>query len=1322
MMTYQRIRQALSGAQAGIWFSQQLEPENPIYNAGEYIEINGTINVNYFKLALEQAVKEAEALHIQFGVDEDEPWQMLCPPSEFSLHFIDVSNEEDPRQAAKNWMTKDIIKPVNLISGPLFCQALFKIASDRYYWYQRIHHIVMDGFGFSLIAQRVAHIYTALINNRTYKEDTFGSLRLVLEEDLHYRTSEEFERDRRFWLERFADHPEVISLAKAAAGLPDHVLRKTAHLSPDFEYSLKLKAEKINESLPVMLIAAAAAYVHRLTGSEDVILSLPVMGRLGSASLNVPGMVMNLLPLRLPVRDEMSLTELTKQVSLELRLIKEHQNYRHEDLRRELKLLGGNKRLAGLLINILPFDYGLDFAGSKGITHKVATGPIEDLSISIYNKSDGKGLCIDFDANPENYSLQELTTHQKRFLHMLEGIADHTDVNQMVGRIEIIFPEERKKLLMDWNPCSLDIPSNCLNTLFEEQAVRTPQNTAVVFNDTVWTYEELNLHANQLAHFLIGKGAGPKKIVALALPRSLEMIAALLAVVKTGASYLPIDPEYPRDRISFMLEDANPACILTTVSAAAGLPEMHHTKRIVLDEKNIRNELKHASADNPVDTDRTQILSPFSPAYIIYTSGSTGVPKGVVIPHQNVVRLFGATEHWFHFNADDVWTMFHSYAFDFSVWEIWGPLLYGGCMVVVPFSVSRSPSEFLELLVKEKVTVLNQTPSAFYQLMQADRENTALGQKLSLRFVIFGGEALELGRLEDWYSRHPENAPVLINMYGITETTVHVSYLKLDRKIAAMKAGSLIGRGIEDLKVYVLDACLQPVPPGVTGELYIAGAGLALGYLGRPDLTASRFVADPFGPPGTRMYRTGDLARWNESGSLDYIGRSDYQIKIRGFRIELGEITSVLMKHPDIEQAVAVVREDQPGDKRLAAYVIPAANASFTPACLRNYAADFLPDYMVPSAFVKIDALPLTSNGKLDYKALPEPDWNTSVTGRGPRTPQEEILRDLFMEILQLPHVGIDDNFFELGGHSLLAVQLINRIRNSLGFQLNIGSLFETPTVAGLAEQLKIGKSKSAFNQLLVLRTKGKKPPLFCIHPAGGLSWCYAGLTKALGAEYPIYGIQARGIAVHENFPQTMEDMAADYIRLMRCIQPEGPYHLLGWSLGGNIVQAMAVQLQNQGQELHLTALLDAYPGYYLPMVKDVLGEEEALNALLALGRCNMESLEGKPKTLDSVMKIFQQNGSALADLTMETIQNMKAVYLNSIHILSQYHPKPFNGNILFIRSVRTPEWIDSIGPEKAWSPYIQGKFERYDIDCTHIDMCQPEPLIKIGRILMKNF
>ncbi|MCC9024348.1 amino acid adenylation domain-containing protein [Bacillus nakamurai] len=2360
----------LTGAQAGIWFAQQLDPDNPIYNTGEYIEINGIIDVQLFETALERVLTEAASLHARFGEDMDGPWQIINPSPEITLDVIDVSAEADPKQAALRLMQVDLAEPVDITSGPLFREVLFKAGPERFFWYQRIHHIAIDGYGFSLLARRTAQMYTEITRGRPDDGRSFGSLPQLIQEDHDYRASERFREDRAFWLERFADGPDVVSLADRAPRTSNSFHRCTAYMSEPALTALK-SFPNWNE----VVTAAAAVYIHRLTNARDVVLGLPMMGRIGSISLNIPIMAMNLLPLRLSLRPDMSFHEAVSQVSKEIRSIRRHQKYRHEDLRRDLKLIGENRRLFGPLINVMPFDYGLDFAGAKGTVHNLSAGPVDDLSINVYDRSDGSGLRVDFDANPEVYSAQDAKDHQNRFLLLLEtavhnqtekigrinlllenerssvlkhwndtvktqrqkclsdlfhdqaaktpdrpaiiseneelsyaelnrranqlahllkekglgpeqfaalllprsadlvismlavlktgaaylpldpdfpsdritymlkdaqpvclitssdlsdrlpgesnaekiilddpvtvkaaakhaadspvqtdgisplhpayiiytsgstgrpkgvvvtlksvsnfllsmqemfpigaqdrllavttaafdisglelflplisgagcviarketirepqalskmiksfgitimqatptlwhslvtnepealrtlkvlvggealpsslmqallalgcsvtnlygptettiwssaqllkkgqagvppigkpiwntqvyvldaalqpvppGIAgelyiagaglargyynrpdltaerfvadpfgpagarmyrtgdlvrwredgsldyisraDHqikirgfrielgeietvlsaypgmmqaaavvredqpgdkrlaayvvakhnldiaelraymgeslpdymvpsafvqleelpltpnkkldrsalpapdfaavlsergprtpqeeilcelfaevlglarvgiddgffelgghsllagrlmsriretmgaelgigrlfdtptvaglaaqldtarsarpvlkpldrpehiplsfaqlrlwflyclegpsptynipvvvrmsgkldqsalenalydvvsrheslrtifpenkgsssqlilpaddarpvftvtntneselhdliaaaaryrfdlakepairaelfdlgedeyallvllhhiagdgwslnplmrdlsaaytarrsgrkpewaplgvqyadyalwqqqllgsendsesliarqldfwkktlenvpdqlelpadfprpaessyrggaiplkidqdlharlltlardrrvslfmvlqsglsalltrlgagtdipigspiagrsddalgelvgmfintlvlrsdtsgdpsfsellervrevnlaayenqdvpferlvevlnpvrsrsrhplfqvmlafqntpdpvlslpeietslqinsvgaskfdltvelaeqrhadgtpagiegllefstdlfkketaealagrllkllaeaaADPNRPIGSLSILSDEERRNLLPDWRKKHHIQPQKSLPEWFEMQAARKPDETAAVFEERELTYGELNQKANQLAHMLIARGVGPEQFVALALPRSLDMIVGLLAVLKTGAAYLPLDPDYPADRIAFMLYDAKPVYMLTNREAALKVSAGCDVPSFILDDPHSAEELKQYAGTNPEDADRMCPLSPLHPAYVIYTSGSTGVPKGVIIPHHNVVRLFESTQHWYHFDSEDVWTMFHSYAFDFSVWEIWGPLLHGGRLVIVPHDISRSPEAFLRLLAKERVTVLNQTPSAFYQLMQAEKENKELGQKLALRYIIFGGEALELSRLEDWYTRHPDSKPKLINMYGITETTVHVSYLELDKNIAELRANSLIGCGIPDLSVYVLDDRLQPVPPGITGEMYVSGQGVARGYLGRQSLTAERFVADPYGPPGTRMYRTGDLARLRTDGSLDYMGRADHQIKIRGFRIELGEIEAVLVRHPDVEDAAVVVREDQPGDKRLAAYLVCSDNSAFDTGDMRRFAGESLPDYMVPSAFVKMDELPLTPNGKLDRKVLPAPDFQVAVTGRGPRTPQEEMLCELFAEVLHLPRVGIDDRFFDLGGHSLLAVHLMSRIREAMGAELSIGTLFEAPTVASLAERLESGTETSALDVLLPLRTAGEETPLFCVHPAGGLSWCYAGLMSSLQAEYPIYGLQARGIGKKEQLPQSLDDMAADYIHQIRTVQPKGPYRLLGWSLGGNVIQAMATQLQSQGEEVSLLVMLDAYPNHFLP-IKNAPDDEEAVIALLALGGYDPDSLGDQPLDFDSALEILRREGSALASLDESVMMNLKDTYVNSVGLLGKYTPQPFHGDVLFFRSTVIPEWFDPIEPD-TWKPYITGEIERYDLDCRHKDLCQPGPLAEIGAILAKK-
>ncbi len=652
---------------------------------------------------------------------------------------------------------------------------------------------------------------------------------------------------------------------------------------------------------------------------------------------------------------------------------------------------------------------------------------------------------------------------------------------------------------------------------------------------------------------------------------------------------------------------------------------------------------------------------------------------------------------------------------------MWGALLHGGRLVVVPHLVSRDPAAFLGLLARERVTVLNQTPSAFYQLMAADRENP--GHALALRYVVFGGEALELGRLDDWYDRHADDAPTLVNMYGITETTVHVSYVALDRKTAAAGTSSTIGVNIPDLRVYVLDEYLRPVPPGVTGEMYVAGEGLARGYLGRHALTAERFVADPFahlfGERGRRMYRSGDLARRRPDGTLEYFGRADHQVKIRGFRIELGEIEAVLAEHPDVADAAVVVREDTPGDKRLVAYAVPARET--TPAALREHAATELPVHMVPSAVVLLDRLPLTANGKLDRKALPAPDLAAAVTGgRAPRGPREEQLCAIFADVLGLPRVGVDDNFFDLGGHSLLAVRLAGRVKAALGADVGIGTIFQAPTVAALDAALDAAERTDALDVLLPLRPAGDgdKAPLYCVHPAGGLSWCYAGLIRHLPADVPIYGLQAQGVGpatAAEPLPGTLEDLAAHYVDRLREVQPQGPYRLMGWSTGGIIAHAMATRLQDLGAEVELLAILDAYPaeGFRELPVPD---QAEALEALLAMGGYGPDSLEGKPFELAHVTEVLRREGSPLASLDEATIEALNRTYINTNLLVRAFDHRVFDGDVLFFRA--TVDTIDDTLTPETWTPYVTGRIDNTNVACSHKDMTLPAPIAHIASVI----
>jgi amino acid adenylation domain-containing protein len=608
---------------------------------------------------------------------------------------------------------------------------------------------------------------------------------------------------------------------------------------------------------------------------------------------------------------------------------------------------------------------------------------------------------------------------------------------------------EIDSLLAAWNPHAGE-PFECstICQAFSQQAERVPNNVAIQLGRECMTYRELDRRSNQLARVLLKCRLAPNSLVAICFDRSLDLIVSMLAVLKAGAGYLPIDPSYPTERIKMILEDANPSVILTQQAMAPTI-EWGAAPTICLDRD--QATIVSEEATGLITTPSLDSL-----AYVIYTSGSTGKPKGVMVTHHNVGRLLKSTEAWFKFNSTDVWTLFHSSAFDFSVWEIWGCLLTGGRLVCVPYWVTRSPRDFYDLLANEQVTVLNQTPAAFYQIIQT--EESGLVKRLALRYVIFGGEALNFANLRRWFVRHGDRRPLLVNMYGITETTVHVTYREVTARDAETEMRSLIGFPIPDLRLYLLDDQLQPVAPGTIGEIYVGGAGVSRGYLRRPELTSERFVTDPFADrPGALMYRSGDLARFVESGDIEYLGRGDMQVKIRGFRIELGEIEATLAEHPAVQQAVVMARSDGPGDKKLVAYCVYRANC--TPSELRDFLKARLPEHMIPYAYVALDALPLTVNGKIDRAALPAPIVTAPAEVDTTATQIEQAIMEVWRQVLDLSQVGVGDNFFDLGGDSILLATVHSGLQDKLRVVVPITDLFEFPTVRSLGRHLSAKSS-----------------------------------------------------------------------------------------------------------------------------------------------------------------------------------------------------------------------------------------------------------------------
>ncbi|HEU0079304.1 MAG TPA: amino acid adenylation domain-containing protein, partial [Longimicrobiaceae bacterium] len=815
--------------------------------------------------------------------------------------------------------------------------------------------------------------------------------------------------------------------------------------------------------------------------------------------------------------------------------------------------------------------------------------------------------------------------------------------------------------------------------------------------------------SNRLARWLRARGVGPEVPVGLCLERSLEMVVAILGVLGAGGAYVPLDPAYPPDRLAFLLEDSGVGIVLTQTALAARV-RGGRAEVVALDA-----ERERIAAHD--DTPLPEAAAAESLAYVIYTSGSTGRPKGVQVTHASVVRLFTATEPWFGFGERDVWTLFHSYAFDFSVWEIWGALLYGGRLVVVPYLTSRSPDEFLRLLAEEEVTVLSQTPSAFRQLVAA--EEPAGAAELALRLVVFGGEALEPGTLRPWVERHGDERPRLVNMYGITETTVHVTYRPVTRRDVESGSTSPIGVPIPDLGVYVLDAGGGPAPVGVPGEMYVAGAGVARGYLGRPERTAQRFVPDAYGGvPGARLYRSGDRARWLSGGELEYLGRLDEQVKIRGFRIELGEVEAALRAHPGVGDCVVVAREDAPGERRLVGYVVGAEGADAPGAdALRAHLRERLPEHMVPSALVPLARIPLTSNGKTDRRALPAPDPAAGGDYVAPRDPAEEALAAIFAGVLGAERVGVHDDFFELGGHSLLAVRLLSRIRQETGANVPLHALFEGGTVEKLARIVAGREGERVRSPLVAIRETGSSRPLFCVHAVDGHVLSYALLAAALDADRPLYGLQAAGVDGGDPL-ESVEEMAAAYVAALRTVQPAGPYALCGWSMGGVVAFEAARRLRAAGEEVGALILLDPPRAVRAPDAGDEADFlEETLRDLLggslpeSLSAAHFRSLPPGER-IASLHAEAVRAGALPPDLDPGRLRDLLRVRRANLRALRSYIPAAYDGRALLLEAGERPAPDGEGLRPLPWQSLCGGELEVRRVPGNHFSMVR-EPHVR---------
>jgi enterobactin synthetase component F len=1282
----------LTEAQTGLWYAQRIDPANPILNTGQYLDLAGPLDVSLFEQAFARAASEIDVLALRFEETRDGVRQRVDEAQRPVLAVVDMSREADPLAAALAVMAADTSTPLDPTRDKLSAFHLYRLGPGRHLFYERIHHLAIDGYGIVLVTNRVAELYSALVEGRE-PPAARKPLHLAFDEDAAYRTSARRAEDRDWWLAEMRGLPEIVSLAPGRAVTAHRFIRHTMSLSPGRLAPIASLAESAGVSWPDALTTLVAAYCRRMAGTPEAMLGVPHMGRLGSKAARVPCMLMNVLPLRLAGDDDAPMTEMLAQTSRKLAQARRRGRYRSEQLRRDLGLVGGHRRLHGPLVNVQPFDVPPKMAGLDVTLHILGAGAVDDITFTfrgdIASLHRDSPVIFEVDANPGLYSEADIAAHATRLLAFIDAAA----TAPTPGDVPLAGPDEARRFIFDVNATAHPVEDTTLTALIQRGMRAWPDATALESGGEGLSYRDLDLRSAALAAQLARLGAGPDALVAVALPRSLELVVALVAVLRSGAAYLPLDLDHPDARLARILESAKPVAALALDRDAPRFPGL----ALPVSEWDAYDG-STPTLDHP---------APSNLAYVIYTSGSTGEPKGVAIEHRAIVNRLEWMRTHYGFGPRDRILQKTPATFDVSVWEFFLPLICGATLVVAPPGAHRDPAAIAALIRDRAITTAHFVPS----MLSAFLAHPA-AQGLRLARVFCSGEELTPGQRERF---HQILTAELHNLYGPTEAAVDVSFWPAGADDTSSPVP--IGYPVWNTRLYVLDERMRPLPAGVPGHLWLGGVQLARGYLGRPDLTGDRFLPDPF-LPGERIYRTGDLARFRDDGAVVFLGRSDHQVKVRGLRIELGEIEAAIVATGLAREAGVVAREDRPGDRRIVAYLVPPAspaNGGFDAALLRDRLAARLPDYMIPSAFVALAALPVTANGKLDRAALPAPAYE-DASAREASTPSEVALGQLFAEILgrETP-VGPDGDFFLLGGDSLLAVNLMLRVAEEFGRDPGLGALFEHPTVAGLAARLDAQEAApdDGLAPLIRLGGSGGGAPLFLVHPAGGIAWGYRDLARLLGSDRPVLGLQSPALDPENPVPDDLAALAAAYADTVEAAAPDGIVHLTGWSVGGIIAQAMAVELSRRGRAVGLVAMLDSYPADCWRNEPEP-DEKAALGALLAIaGHDPVAHTELTTET--DVIGFLKAEGSALGRLPHAAVAGVVRAVKGTNRLVRGHVHTRYDGPLTHVQAA-----LDHAGTAltpQLWNAYA-GDIDIVPVPFLHRDMVSAQASSAISQAL----
>lgn len=1294
----------LSFAQRRLWFLDQLAPGSPTYHIPLALHLCGHLNKAALAQSLGEIVRRHEALRTTFALVDDQLVQVIAPGQTIDpwpLPLINCSLSE-----AQHLAVQEACRPFDLTQGPLLRTKLLRLSEDEHLLLLTMHHTIGDGWSLGVFYQELAALYAAFATGGSSPLPDlpiqYADFSAWQQQELQ---GEVLESHLAYWRKQLAGAPPVLSLPTDHTNPPQRSYRPGAFqsfkLSQSVTQALQALSAQAGTTLFMTLLAAFKVLLYRYTRQEDISVGSLTANRNRSEIEGLIGVFINALTLRTDLSGNPTFIELlhrVRETALEA--------YAHQDLpfeilveelhpERDLRLTPLFQvmfvfqdvpipavELPGLTMQVFEFTgevAGFDFGLDTGTA-------VYDLFLEMTEKPDGLIGAIRYDT--DLFEAATITRMIGHFETLLAGIV--ADPSQRISTLPLLLETERQQLLLDWNNTRQAYPLElCAHQLIEARAAQTPDAVAVVCAGEQLTYRQLNRRANRLARSLVEAGVGPEVVVALLAERGLDLLTMILAVFKAGGAYLPLDPLHPAQRIAQILQRSRSPLVLTTPNFISILGEA--LDHLPAEEQPQIFELETLLQPDRPDENLPLRCQPGSLAYVIYTSGSTGLPKGAMVQHIGMLNHLFAKITDLHLAAADRIAQNSSQCFDISVWQFLAALLVGGQVHIFKNEIAYDPLKLLKHVQNEKITILQVVPSMLRAIIQTAAESGGHPPELpALRWVVPTGEALTTELARQWLNLYPQIP--MMNAYGSTECSDDQCHHPIyQAPVADFELPTMpIGRPLANTQVYILDRRLSPVPIGIAGELYIGGIGVGRGYLNEPQRTAEVFVPDPFtAEPGQRLYKTGDLARYLPDGVIEFLGRVDFMVKVRGFRIELGEIEATLEQHPAIQQVVVLA----PGNERLVAYVVPQQQPGPTLDELRSYLKQKLPEYMVPSIFIPLEAIPLNPNGKIDRKALPQPDLanlRAAETYLAPRTPTEETLAGLWATVLGLERVGVRDNFFELGGHSLLAVRLMAHIHKQFSQDLPLAVLFQGATIEHLAGLLDRQAGDSLYSPLVAIQPIGAdrtgseagRFPFFLVHPADGAVLSYINLARHLGPDQPFYGLQAVGLNGEQPPHTRIEAMAAAYIQALQTVQPDGPYLLGGWSMGSIVAFEMAQQLYRQGQSIAVLALLD----HWAPSLNSTGAEADDAQDDPLLLTAFLKDLRGRfAKDLPALAGDWDQLGPeeqlnfilenartlevVLPDGGLLQMHRLLQVFKANVRAMWRYTPQIYEGRILLFKA-----------------------------------------------------